>query len=120
MLALQGITSRTTARPRPLCASRLTRFPSPAWSAADVHRPLHAVAKVTGTVEQPKADVLFCAGKAVVVSAGPADRVFKTVKPMLQYEREGDLFIALLTLSEAFTGPGVARQRWYPRHRANL
>ena len=79
------------------------------WSAADVHRPLHAVVKVTGTVEQPKADVLFCAGKAVVVPAGTVDRVLKTVKPLLQYDRKGDLFIAELTVSAGFPGPGAAR-----------
>ena len=79
------------------------------WSAADVHRPLHAVVKVTGTVEQPKADVLFCAGKAVVVPAGTVDRVLQTVKPMLQYDRKLDLFIAELTVSAGFPGPGATR-----------
>ena len=79
------------------------------WSAADVHRPLHAVVKVTGTVEQPKADVLFCAGTAVVVPAGTVDRVLKTVKPLLQYDRNGDLFIAELTVSSGFPGPGATR-----------
>ena len=59
------------------------------WSAADVHRSLHAEVKGTGTVEQPKADVLFYAGKAVVVSAGAVDRVLQTVKPMLQYDKKG-------------------------------
>ena len=51
------------------------------WSAADVHRPLHTVVKVTGIVEQPKADILFCAGKAVVVPAGRlSNRCFSTIE----------------------------------------
>ena len=79
------------------------------WCAADVHRPLHAVVKVSGTVEQPKADVLFCAGKAVVVPAGTVDRVLQTVKAMLQYDRQGDLVIAELTASVGFPGPGATR-----------
>ena len=79
------------------------------WSAADVHRPLHAVVKVTGIVEQPKADVLFCAGKAVVVPAGTVDRVPKTVQPMLQYDKKWDLFFAELTVSAGFPGPGATR-----------
>ena len=54
------------------------------WFAADVHRPVHAVVKVTGIVEQPKADVLFFACKVVVVLVGAVDRVLQTVKPMLQ------------------------------------
>ena len=79
------------------------------WSAADVHRALHAVVKVTGTVEQPKADVSFCAGKAVVVPAGTVDKVLQTVKPKLQYDKKGDLFIAELTVSAGFPLQGAAR-----------
>ena len=79
------------------------------WSATDVHRPLHAVVKVTGTVQQLKADVLFCAGQAVVVPAGTVDRVLKSVKPMLQYDRKGGLIVAELTVSAGFPLPGAAR-----------
>ena len=79
------------------------------WSAADVHRPLHAVVKVTGSVERPRADVFVCVGKAIIVPAGTVDKVLQTVKPMLQYHRKGDLFIAELTVSAGFPGPGATR-----------
>ena len=69
-------------------------------------RPLHAVVKVTGTVEEPKQEVLFTAGKAVVVPAGVVEQVLKTVKPLMQYDREGDLYIAKLTMS-CFPRQGV-------------
>ena len=75
------------------------------WSAADVHRPLHGIVTVTRIVEQFKANVLLCAGKAVVVPAGSVDRVFQNVKPMRQYDRKGDLFTAELTVSV----PGATR-----------
>ena len=76
------------------------------WKLADVVRPLHAVVKVTGTVEEPKQDVLFTAGKAVVVPAGVVEQVLKTIKPLMQYNREGDLYIAKLTMS-GFPRQGV-------------
>ena len=54
------------------------------WSLADVARPLHSAVKITGTIEHPKQDILFCAGKCVVVPAGTVDRVLKAgVKPSL-------------------------------------
>ena len=77
------------------------------WSLADVARPLHSAVKITGTIEHPKQDILFCAGKCVVVPAGTVDRVLKAgVKPSLQYDRKGDLFVAKLTMS-SFTRPGA-------------
>ena len=65
--------------------------------------------KVTGTGEQPKADVLFCAGKADFVPAGAVDRVLQSVKPMLQYDRKRDVFIAELIVFAGFPRPGAAR-----------
>ena len=76
------------------------------WKLADVVRPLHAVCKITGTTQEPKQDVLFTAGKAVVVPAGVVERVLKTIKPLMQYNREGDLYIAKLTMS-GFPRQGV-------------
>ena len=77
------------------------------WSLADVARPLHSAVKITGTIEHPKQDILFCAGKCVVVPAGTVDRVLKAgVKPSLQYDRKGDLFVAKLTMS-SFARPGA-------------
>ena len=76
------------------------------WKLADVVRPLHAVCKITGTTQEPKQDVLFTAGKAVVVPAGVVERVLKTIKPLMQYNREGDLYIAKLTMS-SFPRQGV-------------
>ena len=77
------------------------------WSLADVARPLHSAVKITGTIEHPKQDILFCAGKCVVVPAGPVDRVLKAgVKPSVQYDRKGYLFVAKLTMT-SFTRPGA-------------
>ena len=78
-------------------------------SAAELHWPLHAVLKITCTVEQPKADVVFCAGKAVVLPGGTVDRVLESVKPMLQYDGKIDFFTAELTVSALFHRPGAAR-----------
>ena len=107
--ALQGIIENYGTAKTALRASPDALAIACEWSAADVHRPLHAVVKVTGTVEQPKADVLFCAGKAVVVPTSTRDRVLQTVKPMLQYDRKVDLFTAELTVSAGFPGQGAAR-----------
>ena len=76
------------------------------WKLADVVRPLHAVVKITGTKEEPKQDVLFTAGRAVVVPAGVVEQILKTVRPLMQYNREGDLYIAKLTMS-GFPRQGV-------------
>ncbi len=69
------------------------------WTLADVSRPLHAVCKLTGTVDKPKQDVLFNAGKCVVVPPGIVDGILKTVKPLMQYDRKGELYVAEMTMS---------------------
>ena len=38
---------------------------------------MRLVVKIIGTVEHPKQDVLFCAGKCVVVLAGTVDKLLK-------------------------------------------
>ena len=69
------------------------------WSVAEVARPFHAVCKLTGTVEEPKHDVLFTASRAVVVPHGIVERLLKTEKPLMQYDRKGGLFVARMTVS---------------------
>ena len=69
------------------------------WSVGEVTRPLHAVCKLTGTVATPKHDVLFTAGRAVVVPHGHVEDLLTRVKPLMQYDRKGDLFVAKLTMS---------------------
>ena len=69
------------------------------WSVGEVVRPLHAVCKLTGIVDTPKHDVLFTAGRAVVVPHGHVEDLLKRVKPLMQYDRKGDLFVAKLTMS---------------------
>ena len=70
-----------------------------AWSVAEVVRPLHAVCKITGTVEEPKHDVLFTAGRAVVVPHGIIENPLKTEKPFTQYDRKGIIFMIKMTVS---------------------
>ena len=77
------------------------------WSLAEVARPLHAVVKITGTPEHPKQDVLFTAGRCVVVPHGCVEKIMESTKPILQYDREGDLYVATLTVSAGFPRPGV-------------
>ena len=69
------------------------------WSVAEVARPLHAVCKLTGTVEEPKHEVLFTAGRAVVVPHGIVENLLKTEKFLMQYNRKGCLFVSKMTVS---------------------
>ena len=62
-------------------------------------RPFHAVCKLTSSVEAPKPDVLFTAGRAVVVPHGHAEDLLKKVKALMQYDRRGDFFVAKLIMS---------------------
>ena len=68
------------------------------WSVAEVVRPLNAVCKITGTVEAPKHDVFFTAGRAVAVLHGHVETLLRNVKFLMQYDRQGDLFVAKLTM----------------------
>ena len=76
------------------------------WSVAEVVKPLHAVCKITGTIAAPKHDVLFTAGRAVVVPHGHVESILRNVKPLMQYDRQGDLFVAKLTVF-GFTRQGA-------------
>ena len=77
---------------------------------ADVSRPLHSVSEVTGPAEHPtgKQDVLFNNRKCVVVPPGVVDRILQemNIKPVAQYDREGNLYLADMVMS-TFVRPGV-------------
>ena len=73
------------------------------WKVADVTRALHSVATVCGPIEAPKQDVLFCAGRGVVVPPGIVEQILKRIKPIVEYPREGNLYIAEMEMS-SFAG----------------
>ncbi len=79
------------------------------WQLADVTRPLHSVARVTGPKEGPgKQDVLFDNERCVAVPPGTAKQLMKRLKPVAEYSREGNLYIADMTLS-SFRGQGQSK-----------
>ncbi len=72
------------------------------WSLADVTRPLHAVSQVTGPADEPgRQDVLFTNRRCVVVPPGIVDKIMKehNIKPVLEYQREGNLYLAEMAMS---------------------
>ncbi len=70
------------------------------WQLADVTRPLHSVGQVTGPEDgPPKTDVLFNNQKCVVVPPGVVEEILKKVKPIAEYKREGNLYLADMTMS---------------------
>ena len=76
------------------------------WEVADVSRALHSISKVAGPPEGPgHHDVLFNNRIGVVVPPGVVDLVLKFMKPVMQYEREGGLYVAEVTMS-GFARPG--------------
>ena len=72
-----------------------------AWQASDVHRAFHSVAKVCGPTGAGTAnqDVLSDNDICVVVPPGVVKEIMKRIKPILQYEREGNLYIADVEMS---------------------
>ena len=79
------------------------------WKVADVSRPLHSISKMTGPADGPGThDVLFTNLRAVVVPPGIVDKIMKHIKPLVQYDRQGGLYVAEMTLS-GFTRPGQGR-----------
>ena len=78
------------------------------WNAADVARPLHAVSQVTGPADHAtgKHDVLFNNKRCVVVEAGVVERLLLSIKPIAEYTREGNLYLADMILSP-FDRPGL-------------
>ena len=79
------------------------------WQAADVARALHSVSQTTGEPENPRQDVLYNASRCVVVPPGVVDYVLNVmgVVPVMEYEREGNLFTAEVELS-SFPRQGVS------------
>ena len=70
------------------------------WRMADVSRPLHSVAKVTGPKGGPgKQDVLFDNDNCFVVAPGTVKKIMKHLQAVAEYEREGNLYVADMTLS---------------------
>ncbi len=79
------------------------------WKVADVSRPLHSISKMTGPADGPGThDVLFTNRRAVVVPPGIVDKIMMHIKPLVQYDRQGGLYVAEMTLS-GFTRPGQGR-----------
>ncbi len=70
------------------------------WDVADVTRPLHSVSQVTGPADKPaKTNVLFSNTTCVVVPPGIVEEILKHVKPIAEYKREGNLYIAEMSMS---------------------
>ena len=70
------------------------------WNLADVSRPLHSVSAVTGPKEgPPKEDVLFNNQRCVVMPPGVVDEILKKYNPVMEYPREGNLYIGEMEMS---------------------
>jgi len=79
------------------------------WETADVTRPLHSVSQVTGPADAPaRHNVLFSNRVGVVVPPGVVEEILKRVRPIVQYNREGNLYIAEMKMS-SFPRPGVSQ-----------
>ena len=76
------------------------------WQVADVTRPLNAVCKLTGPEEGDGIhDVMFSNKRCIVLPAGTVERLAKETKPIVQYPRKGNLYVAKMKLS-SFARPG--------------
>ena len=70
------------------------------WEAANVSRPLHSISQTTGPENGPGLyDVLFNNKLGVVVPAGIVNKILERIKPIFQYDRDGGLYTAEVTLS---------------------
>ncbi len=78
------------------------------WQLADVTRPLHSVAQVAGPADGPgKQDVLFSNKICVVVPPGTVEKILKFVKPVTEYQRQGNLYVGEFTMS-SFARPDAS------------
>ena len=77
------------------------------WKVADVTRPLHSGTQVTGPVDKPRQDVLMNAGAVYVVEPGVVAKMMKSLKPVMEYKREGNLYLAEMAMT-GFTRQGQA------------
>ena len=77
------------------------------WAVSDVNHALHSVAKVAGPPKVAgKQDVLFDNDQCVVMPPGIVKEILKRIKPVMRYEREGNLYLAQLKMS-SFTRQGA-------------
>ena len=78
------------------------------WKVADVTRPLHAASQITGPADGPGThDVLMNNRRAIVVQPGVVDKIMKVIAPIVEYERQGNLYMAEMTMSD-FIRQGAA------------
>ena len=65
------------------------------WILANVVRPLHAVSQIAGPYEgDGNHDILFNNKSCVTMPPGIVDAVLKQIKPVAEYQREGNLYLA--------------------------
>ena len=71
------------------------------WDLAEVGRPLHSVSKICGPEDMDvgKQDVLFNNKRCVVVPPGVLDAVMRHVQAVVEYKREGNLYLAEMTMA---------------------
>ena len=70
------------------------------WQCADVNRALHSISTIAGPADGPaQHDVLFNNKVGVVVPPGFVEEILKFVKPIIEYQREGNLYVAEMTVS---------------------
>ena len=71
------------------------------WNLANVARPLHAVSQIAGPYEgDGNHDILFNNKRCVVVPPGIVDAVLRQIKPVAEYLREGNLYLAEFEMSD--------------------
>ena len=78
------------------------------YAAADVSRPLHAVSQICGPAggaAVAKQDVMFNNDLCVVMPPGLVRELLKRIKPIAQYDREGNLYVGDMVMS-SFTRQG--------------
>ena len=76
------------------------------WNLADVSRPLHSVSQIAGPEEgDGEHDVLFNNKMCVVVQPGIVAALLKHIKPIAQYDRDGNLYLSEFDVSD-FIRPG--------------
>jgi hypothetical protein len=78
------------------------------WKIADVTRALHSGAQVTGPVDKPRQDVLMNSEGIYVVEPGIVKKMMKTMKPVMEYKREGNLYLAEVNMT-GFTRPDAVK-----------
>jgi hypothetical protein len=80
------------------------------WQIAAVSRPLNSVSQTCGPIEHPTGyqDVVFTNKTSYVLPPGAVAEIIKKYKPIAEFPREGNLYLAELELS-SFAGQGPAR-----------